>query len=417
MLKSLKQLFQEAKNSHISEDEKSLIRSRLQIYVRNNLHMRQHMYGSKLKTFKLTYIKPMSIFIVIMLVLGGTSFAAEKTLPGDALYDVKVHVNESVGDWFAISDEAQAMFETKLAERRLEEAEELAAESKLNAENRVQLEESFSKFADRVENRINMIEEKNPEKAAEISANFETSLKAHERILSDIASSVNGEAGTQVQGLVVQVKAEQNSSIQNKTENEARLGVNTEINVKDSAEGRLHAAENKIAEARNFVNNHSDELSVEIKAQIEAKLKATENLVIQGKVKLEASAYNESFVLFSRAHGMAQEVKLLIEAKIHFGGWVCTQSFPMRCYPPSRKPSWTPCPAGSIPGCVIPSPSVSESPMPTPCPAGLIPECGNSNGPIPPPGIIRGGTETKSSVNSRQGLVNSQGHIQINIGE
>ena len=87
MFKSLKQLLQEAKNINLSEDEKSLIRRELQMHVRKDQMLRQYIYGSKLKLTKLTkltLIKPMPIFIVILLALGGTSFAAEKTLPGAA---------------------------------------------------------------------------------------------------------------------------------------------------------------------------------------------------------------------------------------------------------------------------------------------------------------------------------------------
>src|SRR5258708_36151599 len=148
MLKSLQQLFQEAKSTRLSGDEKSLIRSALQNHVRKVLPERLHMYDrSNKQSFNLTY-KPMPILIAILLVLGGgTSFAAQSALPGNPLYTVKVNVNEKVEGMLSLSDEAKANWEAVLAGRRLTEAENLAAQSKLDAQTRAQLETQFEDHA------------------------------------------------------------------------------------------------------------------------------------------------------------------------------------------------------------------------------------------------------------------------------
>lgn len=313
MLKSLKQLFQEAKNSHISEDEKSLIRSRLQIHVRNDLHMRQHMYGSKLKTFKLTYIKPMPIFIVIILALGGTSFAAEKTLPGDVLYPVKLTVNEHVQGWLSLSDQAKANWETVLANRRLSEAEKLAVHSEIDAETEARIEANFEKHANKVQERIAKIEKVDAKVAADIAANFQTSLEAHNRILFDINTSKDGNDNPELKVILFKVRSETKDTSDGRTKSEDKVKSETDVQV--AAEGRLKAAENKLEEVQKFIENKKYKISAEVMVQIQAQLKVVKDLIVEGKARIVAKEYGQAFNLFGQSKSKAQEIKMLVEAK------------------------------------------------------------------------------------------------------
>ena len=63
--------------------------------------------------------------ILIVVIFGGTAFAANGALPGDVLYSMKVNVNEKVESWGALSPNALARFEAVKAERRLKEIEML----------------------------------------------------------------------------------------------------------------------------------------------------------------------------------------------------------------------------------------------------------------------------------------------------
>lgn len=55
--------------------------------------------------------------------------------------------------------------------------------------------------------------------------------------------------------------------------------------------------------------------SGEAKANWEARLAAAETILATGKLSLNAEAYGDAFVLFSRAHQIAQEAKLLVAAR------------------------------------------------------------------------------------------------------
>lgn len=316
MFKSLKQLFQDAKSSYLSGDEKSLIRSELKRHVRNDSMIRQHMYGSKLKIIKLTFIKPMPIFIVILLALGGTSFAAEKTLPGDALYSIKLNVNEHVQGWLSLSDEAKANWETILANRRLSETEELAVNSKLDAKTEARIESNFEEHANKAQEHIAKLAKVDAKVAADIAANLQTSLEAHNRILINISTSKNGDTESQLKTMILKVKSETKDTFDDRIENEDKVKSGTDVQA--AAEGRLKATENKLDEVQKFIENKKTDISADVMVQIQSQLKFATDLIVQGKAQLDAKAYSEAFTLFGQAKAKIQEVKLLMEAKNHF---------------------------------------------------------------------------------------------------
>src|SRR5262245_60533234 len=141
-MKTLKEQFKETQQILLTPQEKQSIREQVLWFMNKNPvrvpgHNRLHHQGSisnqfSVNQFKLFFIQPMPIFLALALLFtGGVSFAAEKTVPGDLLYPVKVGVNEEVRGWVALSDHAKASWDARVASRRLEEAEELAARTEL----------------------------------------------------------------------------------------------------------------------------------------------------------------------------------------------------------------------------------------------------------------------------------------------
>lgn len=269
--------------------------------------------------------------IVIMITLAtgsGVTLAAEQSLPGEVLYPVKVAVNEKLQAAVALSTEAKARVQTKLASRRLDEAEKLAANTKLHTEARLQVQNNFEKHADRVQAHIEDLETRGKiSAAAEVSSNLEGSLKAHENILSKLAEKNNKE----IPALLLQVKTDREKAtsarlhfeeeLRKKDEaaeqpekNGAEIRAQMQAEVKAAAEGRLNAATNKIAEAKAFFEKQKADLSAEAVLKAEAQIKAAEQTLAAGQATLEAQAYAEAFALFSQTHRQAQEAKLIMQA-------------------------------------------------------------------------------------------------------
>jgi len=67
-----------------------------------------------------------TLLIALMIGTGGTTFAAQNTVPGDFLYPVKVYVNENVRSTLAVGADAEAKLQADIFAERLQEARTLA---------------------------------------------------------------------------------------------------------------------------------------------------------------------------------------------------------------------------------------------------------------------------------------------------
>ena len=128
--------------------------------------------------------------IIALLIAGGVSVAAGSAQPNDALYGVKVNVNEKLGAALSFGAEARAEHELRLTDRRLQEAETLAARGELDTETRVEIEESFKAHATMMQEHIRELEVAGKTEAvAELSARFQQTLLAHESSLTALMST------------------------------------------------------------------------------------------------------------------------------------------------------------------------------------------------------------------------------------
>ncbi len=256
-----------------------------------------------------------AIIVIIALVLGGgASVAAEQATPGSLLYPVKVNINEGVIGALSFSAKAKADWDVRVTERRLEEAEELSAEGKLDADARAQIEENFQAHADRVHERISDFQARSDfNSAADVTANFVTSLRAHEAILERLALEHASEA-SEVGHIIVKVSEQESITAKERTKAEASASAQASPDVQAAAEGRMGAAENKIAEVKGFLDRIKASLTASAVASAEAQLAVADKFFADGKVKLDAKAYAEAFTLFGKAHEAAQAVKLMLDS-------------------------------------------------------------------------------------------------------
>lgn len=322
---SFKKLLRETKKISFTTNEKTSIRNTLSLFiqknpVRNGLENR-HRFQIHQRSFLtlLNWFEPktaMPIILVITLLVGATtSYAADESLPGDLLYPLKLHVNEGVRGALTLSAEGRAEWEARILERRLEEAEKLALKGEFNTETRENLESRLEDRVTKIQVRIEALEEDEDfESAADISSRFETSLRAHIRILEKLSSN-NPDSKTEVDLLLAKLKIKEELAATARKEKESKISSGRVLGVRAAAEGKLKASENKIAEVRKFLERTKESLGAEATAEAEARLKLAEDTITQGRVKLDAELYGDAFVLFQKAHRIAQEAKLLIKAR------------------------------------------------------------------------------------------------------
>ncbi len=324
MEKLFKQLNKIAKQVVLTKDEKSQEREKILNFVSTHpisnisLARQQWTWPNFLSSSWQT--KPVAIFATILLAIfavGGVSFASQSSLPGDTLYPIKLKTEE-IRSVLSFSTQAKAQLESRLAQKRLEEAEQLSNESKLDSDARGQLETNFEEHANRAGDETKLLASTDAKAAADINSNLEVSLKAHDRILVKLAEVKDGKIGPEIGKLLIKVRAETEDANKNKNDEEDDVKVQTQVDVQAAAEGRLNSAEDKIIEVRAFINQTKRVIGADAVANAEARLQVAEHLVIQGKAKLDARAYNHAFILFGQAHRVAQGAKLLVQARKDF---------------------------------------------------------------------------------------------------
>ncbi len=120
---------------------------------------------------------------------GGVSLAANQTLPGDALYGFKIHVNENVGGAMSFGSEARTSFDISAVEKRLKEAEKLAAQGGLNADAQAKINSNFEAHAAAVQKGIAKLQQEGKhDAAANLSARFESILAAHASAMTEASA-------------------------------------------------------------------------------------------------------------------------------------------------------------------------------------------------------------------------------------
>lgn len=342
MEKELRKIIKGLNQIKLSSAEKERMRENLRLFITQNPARGEA--PAKFNIFPQFILRPVPIVALLgmlMLAGAGTSLAAETALPGEALYSVKVGVNEKVRAAFAVSDEAEAKLAAELAKRRVAEAAELNAKGKFTGEAEVEIESRLTKHVAKFEEKTAKLSAEG--KAAlvlEISSDLEAALNAHGQV---IASSP-GKSSPLLN--VIQTKL--GTVVKTRASAEARISTGAKADVEAAAEGKLKAAENKIAEVRGLIEKTRGSVSASTTLEAEARLELAEKVIIAGKARMEADAFAEAFASFDQAHRLAQEAQVLINASERLR--IKTENKYGGCpLPAIGMPNWI-CPDGSTAG-------------------------------------------------------------------
>ena len=324
------------KSVRLQAREKDAIRESLLSYiekhpVRKEMDLRlntqtQRSMTESLSILNIFKLKPMTILVSLILMatlgLGGVSAAAENSLPGDALYPVKVGVNENIKSAVAFSQEGKADAEINKAERRLKEAEKLAVRGHFNEELKSRVDARFQNHIEKMTNIAAELEAQgNIEAASELRAKLDALLEVHEEILVKLEEqrALKAEAKALVKEVRSDLKQRIDDNHEIKIRVETKIKENVAPRVKSAAEGKLGAAENKLAEVEKFIDKKLGtdiDLDTATSSSVSAKLDGARNAIDQGKVKMETEQYGEAFLLFQKSMFLSQQAKMLVHAQI-----------------------------------------------------------------------------------------------------
>lgn len=175
----------------LSGEVKTRMRGELMAYAElhapASVHAQTTSATSLLRGFSVRVYTGFAIALLLIVSVTGTAFAAENTLPGDVLYSVKVGITEPIQTALVPSERGKAAWNAILAERRLEEAAELAAQNKLTPAAQTELAANFTEHVNASESHAARLE-RTGDTSGSLSAqsDLEARLTAHEQILDVI---------------------------------------------------------------------------------------------------------------------------------------------------------------------------------------------------------------------------------------
>jgi hypothetical protein len=126
---------------------------------------------------------------VVFLTIATTSIIAEGAIPGNALYPVKVNINEPIVRTFHIGDTAKTKYSIKQTERRLEELSELAEKKKDKKEYIEVLLAKIDKHTEEIETFIETATQNQSDIIATVALETKEVFTNHISLLETILSS------------------------------------------------------------------------------------------------------------------------------------------------------------------------------------------------------------------------------------
>lgn len=312
---------------NISKESKNLEKDRI-----NSLTSRLYYYYQDIKNnyFMINKNKFAPIFIIILFVvfIGGVSAFAEKAIPGDLLYGIKVSINEPVASIFALSKEEKTEWQERLVERRLEEMQKLVSNNNFNETLRLSLESKIKNHIDQFSlNATELsLEKKESLDSSNLNIRLQASLKAYENVFESLSSDTTLEEDTkkETEKLLVTIGGYKDKVSSDHNNLELSVGVNLE-NVSSTPENVLDfnststkqtAALDLLTSVKLSYQKDKINLSTNIQNQIDDKFALAETTLEEGNTFLIDSDYQNATDKFQLVINEANEVNLLMLSNI-----------------------------------------------------------------------------------------------------
>lgn len=233
--------------------------------------------------------------VLVVAALGGSSALANGALPGDALYSVKIHVNENVERTLAPSPIAKAEVDIKHAEERLSEVELLVAKGDADSADLASVaEEVAANVASASETAQDLAKSGDEAKADTIHARIASALIAHADILDAQAGTVEDEgSGNDLRALSFAISATADDVDAGRTEDTEENPIGVEIALDRQAQ--VQALVKKLTDALEddtVPQETHDELLSEL-ASIEADYGQTRELVAKEDYENAGASYEK----------------------------------------------------------------------------------------------------------------------------
>lgn len=308
---------QALEGSSLSERERLDMRLSLQTFMNDHpaeMSWHRRLFSQRLVpgtqgVFAAFGVRASAFVLVLVLAAGvGTSYAAQSSLPGSLLYGVKVAFNEPLERATVASSQTQTQWDITLANRRLTEAETLAAQKDLTPQNvrivQTQLDNETHDFDAAVAATAASASSSAAIAVSNDQSDLEAALSAHVAVLAEIASS-SPSVDHQIQPILaaIQTRAAKAAGARMAALAEVNDG-STSTEVKIAAAAEEQAAVNGLSGVRAMARTMAPRA-----AAFSADASATQQTIRDGDDKLAKGRYGQAFTAFQSAALSAQEAQ------------------------------------------------------------------------------------------------------------
>jgi tetratricopeptide (TPR) repeat protein len=327
--KQAEKILEPLKQVGLKDHERQRVRSALMSYMRAHpvqtgvLATVASFFGGTNSSYR---FRPAFALSLVVVFLGtGTSLAAEMSLPGQALYAIKLQVNERVMSSLAFSPEAKIEFNASLADRRLYEAEELIARGTFSPESVEVLHANFEAANLAFETAVtDAAGEKSLAKLAEARSNLQASLQAHAQVLEALEVEPEGQGSQDVARLIGAVQSRAKDIAVARTRVERSIATTSQEDLADITE-KKEDAKRAAEKLRKLAENARENFGEETSQEITAGAMLADQRIVAGTSRLESGDYGGALAAFQAAIRASKETKIGLEAAQNVKGKLRTQ--------------------------------------------------------------------------------------------
>jgi len=313
----IKKFAEKANEIHLKPEERIFIKNNIESVIKSfpsrdmddvdlyRTSIFSGFFGVKLNAASL------AVLLVIFILAGGSvTMAAEKSLPGDLLYPIKIHINESAKSLTAVSPEAKGKFEIEKLEQRLKEAEILSNRGELDPKSRAILEKRLDVEINNAKSRISNLEaDSKIEAATDISSRLEISLQAHEKVLTFISGE--SAKNEEIKPLIERVRGQAKEASERRAESEKKIS----SRAKEVAASQLKEASARLEELKNTFVKIEPNLDDLNKDNIKNRIESSSKSINQGQTDLNSGNFSGALKNFQKAQKITSEAKVFIFAR------------------------------------------------------------------------------------------------------
>jgi hypothetical protein len=266
------------------------------------LDLREYVFSHKIAAALL-------VITLMVCISKGMVIAAKKAVPGSAFYPFKIYTYEKVQSFLALNPQANAEVDVEQATVRLQEAEQLAANGKLDSTTENQVTTAFKKSAARATSKAKELRDiGDADTAALITSNLESSLASHQNILKKLAA-FSGVASTTLQPIMDLVNSSLSSTTVDRADSEYLVATSSNT-VKAAARQAHNDSRSIIDNANRVINGAAND---DVKQSAADQLKIAEDLVTQGNDNFKKGKYSDAYLLYGKAHRQADQASLEVK--------------------------------------------------------------------------------------------------------